>query len=365
LEAVLKRRLMEQQMQQQAAQQAEEMALRRASLDAETARANALDAFARTKYNDAITQQGVENTRADNAAKLDSAKVDEAQAQHVSDNTPQGSFLPVDTVRLFQRTNRSHLAPVQDEHVEDVPMPADLPVARFAGIPPKASSQSPLKLQGKNGEPVYRVPTPEELASGVQAYKEPDKAPTPYFTPTVFIGADGKPTVGGFNSRTGSVTPIETPGGAGPMQPRLSATEQTKTNELAGSLNNLEGIKKSYRSELVGPLAGRAYSAGTALPSSMVTLPKGFAEFKARVTSNKNALIKAITGAQMSEPEAKRLMEQIPDVNDRPDIFEAKMAVQEELTRYVFDRWARAEAAKSGAAPSAAAPAVDPMGLRK
>jgi hypothetical protein len=50
LEAVLKRRLMEQQMQQQAAQQAEEMALRRASLDAETARNTTQDAWQRSVW---------------------------------------------------------------------------------------------------------------------------------------------------------------------------------------------------------------------------------------------------------------------------------------------------------------------------
>ena len=44
----------------------------------------------------------------------------------------------------------------------------------------------------------------------------------------------------------------------------------------------------------------------------------------AATSAFKNAIIKDITGAQMSEPEAKRIMKQIPDENDPPIRWRAK-----------------------------------------
>ena len=51
---------------------------------------------------------------------------------------------------------------------------------------------------------------------------------------------------------------------------------------------------------------------------------KPFTDFQAATAAFRNAVIKAITGAQMSEPEAARIRQQIPEITDKPDVWKAK-----------------------------------------
>ncbi len=49
------------------------------------------------------------------------------------------------------------------------------------------------------------------------------------------------------------------------------------------------------------------------------------ADFRAENSTLKNQVIKMITGAQMSEPEAQRIMKQIPDPENPPTVYEARL----------------------------------------
>ena len=68
--------------------------------------------------------------------------------------------------------------------------------------------------------------------------------------------------------------------------------------------------------------------AGLDLPSDVKDELRKFTQFKQITSANKNAYIKLITGAQMSEAEAKRLANDVPTINDSPTQYKAKLDQQ-------------------------------------
>lgn len=84
----------------------------------------------------------------------------------------------------------------------------------------------------------------------------------------------------------------------------------------------LRGLKGQYQDAYVGPAAGRFNSFLQQVP--LIPADTGFARFKADSDTLTNATIKAITGAQMSEPEAVRIKGQIPSVTDKPEVWAQK-----------------------------------------
>lgn len=91
----------------------------------------------------------------------------------------------------------------------------------------------------------------------------------------------------------------------------------------AASLEGVDRLAELFKPEYVGPLTGRARSIGQQIPG--VPVDPGYAEFEAETAALRNAIIKAITGAQMSEPEARRIMQQIPNIQDKPEVWAAKL----------------------------------------
>ena len=63
---------------------------------------------------------------------------------------------------------------------------------------------------------------------------------------------------------------------------------------------------------------------GTSLPDSVKQELQEYSTFKLNAAENLNRYIKEITGAQMSEVEAKRLMKAMPNIKDSPSEFTAK-----------------------------------------
>ncbi len=72
----------------------------------------------------------------------------------------------------------------------------------------------------------------------------------------------------------------------------------------------------------IGPIDGRM--AGARIMTGKGVTPQ-LAEFDAQLTGLKNAVIKATTGAAMSEPEAKRIMGQLPDLTQPETVFKARL----------------------------------------
>ena len=99
-----------------------------------------------------------------------------------------------------------------------------------------------------------------------------------------------------------------------------TGAEREALAQGAANLEILDNIRFLFDESFVGPIAGRVgrvkdIFGGNAEKQS---------EFNAATAAMKNATIKAITGAQMGEPEAVRIMKQIPDVNDPPSVWKAK-----------------------------------------
>ena len=99
-----------------------------------------------------------------------------------------------------------------------------------------------------------------------------------------------------------------------------SAAERTAIAEARSSIDDLYNLKALFKEEFVGPVAGRI-----APPAGLVGgTTKQQEDFMAATSAFKNMIIKQITGAQMSESEAKRIMKQIPDITDPPVRWKAK-----------------------------------------
>lgn len=126
-----------------------------------------------------------------------------------------------------------------------------------------------------------------------------------------------KPGAGAWTYRPGQVKP-----GEGEIK------VLSEGDALKGHLQDLD---KLYSKDYVGPIAGRiGYAVGATVGNEPAR-----ADFVAQANLYKNRLIKFITGAQMSEVETKRLINEIPDPLDPPSTFEAKRKISEKNIDYV------------------------------
>ena len=105
-------------------------------------------------------------------------------------------------------------------------------------------------------------------------------------------------------------------GGVGVKLPAATAQVIAGLDQSVSLIDELKTLKKD---EWLGPFAGRATEAKIALPG--VTVPDDLAKFAAQTATLKNSVIKAITGAQMSEPEANRILAQVPVFTDKPNVW--------------------------------------------
>jgi hypothetical protein len=103
-----------------------------------------------------------------------------------------------------------------------------------------------------------------------------------------------------------------------PKLENLPASATDALAELDYSGEVLTALAESFNPEYVGPIAARAgkLSAyiGALTDEQRVEFYGNYAEYK-------NSIIKAITGAQMSEQEAHRIIQQIPNENASPQAF--------------------------------------------
>jgi hypothetical protein len=149
----------------------------------------------------------------------------------------------------------------------------------------------------------------------------------PYFTYQPTYDAQGRPTGAiRFDARGGKPEFIDVgsmTGGGQLKPPPGDLGKQSITNEVSlDQLDRLQSMFDGGAKALIGPAAGRARELGQAIPG--VEIDSKFVEFDAASAAFKNAVIKAITGAQMSEAEAARISRQIPQPTDKPDVWQAK-----------------------------------------
>jgi hypothetical protein len=132
-----------------------------------------------------------------------------------------------------------------------------------------------------------------------------------------------------YNPQTNVYTSGGKVWGGGVLFPNLQNAPASFSEAVASysqAKNTLSLITDSYKEQFVGPLAGRFNSVeqwlGTNDPET--------GRFMSLVGTFNNAMIKAITGAQMSEPEAVRILGPLPTVKDNPALFLTKLQVAAE-----------------------------------
>lgn len=134
--------------------------------------------------------------------------------------------------------------------------------------------------------------------------------------PTVPINDPNSPT--GIRVVGRDKIPAEGAAGPGTGAQRQSVSDSQIGEDTLGRLT--QNFDKRY----VGPIEGRARPILQKMP--FVPADKGLADFQADTATLRNAIIRAITGAQMSQPEAERIMAQIPSLEDKEDIWQSKAA---------------------------------------
>lgn len=161
-----------------------------------------------------------------------------------------------------------------------------------------------------------------EIESARKRYMQADDRPPQGATVVIqTVDAQGNP-VTRIVPKTAGAEFVAPPTGA----QRQQSAENTAV--LAG-LNRLRELAPTTGalSVWVGPVQGRVNSLKLTTPG--VDVDPKMAEFFAETAAIKNRMIRAITGAQMSEPEAKRIMSQLPDIGQKPGVFLARMAATE------------------------------------
>ena len=119
---------------------------------------------------------------------------------------------------------------------------------------------------------------------------------------------------------TGITSPRYKPAGVTVNLKQSTGAERENLAAGEAALSTLDNLKGLYDEAFVGPIAGRVGKVKDVFGGN----PEKQSNFNAATHAFKNQIIKEITGAQMSEVEAKRIMKQIPDVNDPPKVWGAK-----------------------------------------
>lgn len=102
----------------------------------------------------------------------------------------------------------------------------------------------------------------------------------------------------------------------------ISAGEREKTAAGLATMDVLSNLRNLYDkpNTRTGPAVGRI----DPIIGQIGLTSRDQEDFMAATSAFKNQIIKEITGAQMSEQEAFRIMKQVPDIIDHPTRWEAK-----------------------------------------
>jgi len=205
------------------------------------------------------------------------------------------------------------------------------------GQAPAQPRLQPMSNQGEdpNGQPQL-----------IQAQTADRAAPRPTNTePTVSVFGKPMPAAKAQALAHAMLMNPQTKGLGENIQSELNKLQlqQPVLNELQGkivhnvdNLSRLSQIKSLYRPEFQtietqlavfgAGLFDRSKTLRANLSPQQRNLVTEYGEYRQKVNDNINQYVKDITGAQMSEAEAKRLMNALPDVDkDGPTAFEAKL----------------------------------------
>lgn len=117
-----------------------------------------------------------------------------------------------------------------------------------------------------------------------------------------------------FNARTGA------PGQPTEFKKPVPSEQMSRLSDLETLVENNNRIDRLYKADYVGPIAGRLGG----IKEQLVELPSQQVEFYSYVRDQKDALLRARSGAQINEQEYKRLVKFLPDENLPPANFKAR-----------------------------------------
>jgi hypothetical protein len=187
----------------------------------------------------------------------------------------------------------------------------------WLGTPQKATSMGQTATKGVklNGKRIMVQETPDGrlIHQGRDITDEPGLAPDQSDDRVLMpIQTDNGVFYGSRGSARGAPVPL----------PAAVQTNVVGNEQSDAQLDRLQEMFDAGASEMIGPMEGRARRIGQSIPG--VEVDQTFADFDAATIAFTNSVIKAITGAQMSEPEARRIKGQIPQTSDKPEVWRAK-----------------------------------------
>lgn len=147
----------------------------------------------------------------------------------------------------------------------------------------------------------------------------------PYFSPKG-ITPEGEQVI--FNHRTGEYTTTSGAPAVLPQIKTLPAAESEQSGSLDTISTQLETIKSSFKPEFTGAVEGRLGKVAQVVDVPQLGLGASpeRAQFLANVSSIRDQLLRARSGAQINEQEYKRLVQELPDENKSDVDFMAKLA---------------------------------------
>jgi hypothetical protein len=111
-----------------------------------------------------------------------------------------------------------------------------------------------------------------------------------------------------------------------------TAGEREQLADYINTLNEINGIRESYKKEFVGPATG-VVGAASARTGITAGRPAGEFGFRGRVAALRNAVLKLRSGGAVTPSEADRLLEELPITRDPSENFEAKLDNFENVIR--------------------------------
>lgn len=167
--------------------------------------------------------------------------------------------------------------------------------------------QDPLKQQWHVYEPKQEAKSMDSVDLGDRVKIIPRDGSAPYYEPKA-----AKPD-----------TMIKLTMGDKPKPAKpLPATQVSELSDFKQMINNLNDITSIQGKVETGPASGRVQSAGQYVGASS----KDFNNLKQKLAAVNNIILKLRSGAAVTDQEYTRFLQEMPTVNDAPDVFKTKLS---------------------------------------
>ena len=257
-------------------------------------------------------------------------------AEQIATQAHQNAMLE-ETKRHNMETEKLKEPPPTDEQRNFDAAYADWRGGRNLGDTPAARAMFRFEVMPKMKDK-SKLLTPEEEAQYARLHPPAKPAPEPgSYIP---LTDDQGRVTGAWNPKAGNAVQIP-PELAGSRKNALPASTNAKIAEYENSTRKIVDLEKSYKPAFIGPIEGRyekSKASGILSFMPFFKTPEGYGEFAALNADLKNSVIKLITGAQMGQQEAERILQQVPVETDKPEIWEAKYKTTKANAEFLLEK---------------------------